>query len=219
MSLSRPSAGKRSAARADTEAALVAAAEAVFAEQGFAGATTAAIAARAGVPKSNLHYYFATKEDLYRTVLGNVLDAWLAAAASFDRGETARQALTHYIEAKMDLARRSPLASRIFATEIMRGAPLVQDFLETTLTAWIARREPIVRRWIASGELRPIDPRTLIYMIWATTQHYADFSHQIKTLNGGAELSDEQFRAAKQQVVEVILRGVVSEPQPNGKAE
>ena len=180
----------------------------VFAEQGFGGASTAAIAARAGVPKANLHYYFATKEDLYRAVLGNVLDAWLDAAASFDRGETARQALTHYIEAKMDLARQFPLGSRIFAAEIMRGAPLVQDFLDTTLTRWITAREPILQRWIAEGQLRPIEPRTLIYMIWATTQHYADFSHQIKTLNGGVDLSDEQFAQAKQQVVEMILGGV-----------
>lgn len=203
------SARRRTAVRADNEAALLAAAEEVFAEHGFGGATTAAIAARAGMPKANLHYYFSTKEELYRKVLGSVLEAWLAAAEPFEGG-TAREALTRYIEAKMDLARRRPLASRIFASEIMRGAPLIQDFLETTLKDWIAAREPAILNWIATGELHPVAPRTLIYMIWATTQHYADFSHQIATLNGGRELSDEQFRHAKREVVEVILRGIVN---------
>ena len=206
--VSTPSAKKRSLSRAGQEAAIIAAAEAVFAEHGFGGATTAAIAARAGLPKSNLHYYFATKEELYRTILAAILDAWLGAACSFDRGATAREALTHFIEAKMDLARRRPLASRIFATEIMRGAPLAQDFLDTTLKDWLAAREPVVEGWIRSGALRQIEPRTLIYMIWATTQHYADFAHQIATLNGGAALSDARFARVKREVVDIILRGV-----------
>ncbi|WP_131193879.1 TetR family transcriptional regulator C-terminal domain-containing protein [Lichenihabitans psoromatis] len=201
---------KKSSGRAETEALLLAAAESVFAEQGFGGATTAAIAKRAGLPKSNLHYYFPTKEALYRAVLANVLEAWLAAAASFDRAASAEQALTAYIEAKMDLARQFPLASRIFASEIMRGAPLVQDFLETTLKAWLAQREPIIDGWIAAGQLRPLSAKTLIYMIWATTQHYADFAHQIKTLNGGHDLSTREFDAAKRQVVETILGGILT---------
>ena len=203
---------KRAAARAETESSLLAAAEAVFAEHGYGGATTAAIAARAGLPKANLHYYYPTKEALYRKILADILDAWLAAAASFDEGETARQALTRYIEAKMDLARTHPLASRIFAAEIMRGAPLAQDFLETKLVRWLADREPVIRGWIESGQLRALEPRTLIYMIWATTQHYADFAHQIKTLNGGADLSGPAFEASKREIVETILRGVEAGP-------
>jgi TetR/AcrR family transcriptional regulator len=109
--------------RAENERALLEAAEAIFAEQGFSGATTAAIAKRAGVPKANLHYYFPTKEALYRAVVERVLTAWLAAAASFDASEDPREALAAYIGAKMDLAREMPLASRIWSAEIMRGAP------------------------------------------------------------------------------------------------
>ena len=127
--------------RAENERALLEAAEKIFAEQGFAGATTAAIARRAGVPKANLHYYFATKEALYRAVVERVLTAWLDAAASFDASEDPRAALSAYIGAKMDLARAMPLASRIWSAEIMRGAPIIQDFLDTTLTEWVASRE------------------------------------------------------------------------------
>ena len=116
------------------------AAEAVFAEHGFGGATTAAIAARAGVPKANLHYYFPTKAALYRAVIERVLTAWLAAASSFDENDDPREALARYIGAKMDLARAMPLGSRIWLSEIMRGAPVIQDFLETTLAEWVELR-------------------------------------------------------------------------------
>jgi TetR/AcrR family transcriptional regulator len=66
----------------------------------------------------------------------------------------------------------------------------------------------VIRRWIAEDKMAPVDPRHLLYMIWATTQHYADFGHQIETLNGGAPLSDAQWRAAKESVKSIILRGI-----------
>jgi TetR/AcrR family transcriptional regulator len=195
--------------RAENERALLEAAEAIFAEQGFSGATTAAIARRAGVPKANLHYYFPTKEALYRAVVERVLTAWLAAAASFDTSEHPREALSAYIGAKMDLAREMPLASRIWSAEIMRGAPIIQDFLDTTLVDWVASRERAVRRWIAAGKLKPIEPKVLFYMIWASTQQYANAAHEMATLNGGRPLDEAAFERAKAQVIETILGGVV----------
>jgi TetR/AcrR family transcriptional regulator len=194
--------------RAENERAIVEAAEAVFAESGFKGATTAAIAARAGVPKANLHYYFATKEELYRAVIERVLTAWLAAASSFDESVDPTEALARYIGAKMELARSMPLSSRIWAAEIMRGAPAIQDFLDTTLAQWVEQRSHAVRGWIAEGKLRPIEPKYLFYMIWATTQQYANAAHEMASLENGRPLSDEQFDAAKKQVIETIIAGV-----------
>jgi TetR/AcrR family transcriptional regulator len=196
--------------REENERALLEAAERVFAEQGFAGATTAAIARRAGVPKANLHYYFATKEGLYRAVVERVLTAWLAAASSFDTSDDPRVALSAYICAKMDLARAMPLASRIWSAEIMRGAPIIQDFLDTTLTEWVAARERAVKRWIAAGKLKPIEPKVLFYMIWATTQQYANAAHEMASLNGGRPLDDAAFERAKTQVIATILGGVAA---------
>jgi TetR/AcrR family transcriptional regulator len=200
----------RPTVREENERALLEAAEWVFAEQGFKGATTAAIARRAGVPKANLHYYFPTKEALYRSVIERVLTAWLAAAASFDSNEDPRPALSAYIGAKMDLARLMPLATRIWSAEIMRGAPVIQDFLDTTLTEWVASRERVVKRWIVAGKLKPIEPKFLFYMIWATTQQYANAAHEMATLNRGAPLSDKAFELAKSEVIEIILRGVTT---------
>ena len=195
--------------REENERAILAAAEEEFAEQGFGGATMAAIAARAGVPKPNVYYYFPTKERLYRAVVALVLTEWLAASAAFDTSDDPAEALTSYIGAKMDLARAMPLGSKIWASEIMRGAPAIQDFLDTTLTQWVRSRERTVRRWIADGKLKPIEPRVLLYMIWATTQQYANAAHEIATLEHG-ELSDAAFERAKRQIVETILSGVIA---------
>jgi TetR/AcrR family transcriptional regulator len=194
--------------RAENERLILEAAEAIFAEAGFKGATTAEIAARAGVPKANLHYYFPTKAALYRAVIERVLTAWLAAASCFDESEDPKDALARYISAKMDLARSMPLSSRIWAAEIMRGAPAIQDFLETTLAEWVDSRAKVVRRWIAAKKLRPIEPKYLFYMIWATTQQYANAAHEMSSLEGGRALTDAQFRAAKRQVIETIIEGV-----------
>jgi TetR/AcrR family transcriptional regulator len=139
-----------------------------------------------------------------------VLTAWLDAARSFDTSGDASEALTAYIGAKMDLAREMPLSSQIWASEIMRGAPVIQDFLDTTLTQWVRSRERVVRKWIAEGKLRQIEPKFLFYMIWATTQHYANAAHEIASLENGRPLNDETFERAKRQVVETILSGVAA---------
>ncbi len=199
--------------RETNERAILAAAEGVFAERGYSGATMSAIAARAGSPKANIHYYFPTKETLYRAVIERVLTAWLDAARSFDLSDDPVEALTAYIGAKMDLAREMPLSSQIYATEMMRGAPVVQDYLETTLTEWVRARSAVVRRWVSEGKLRDIEPKFLFYMIWATTQHYANAAHEIATLEGGQALSDAAFERAKGQVVETVLFGATSPPR------
>ncbi len=208
--MSAPSPPPIRPSRTGSEDAILAAAEIVFAERGYDGATTAAIAAAAGLPKANVHYYFATKEQLYRRVIARVLDAWLDAADAFDAMDSAQEALTRYIAAKMDLARERPHGSRVFASEIMRGAPVAQDFLVTTLKRWVEERSAVVERWIRQGQLRPIDAKTLFFMIWAATQHYADFAHQLAALNGGEPLSPAAFEASKAQLIGMILGGVAT---------
>lgn len=200
--------GHKAAIREENERVILTAAEEVFAEYGFAGATTSRIAERAGIPKANLHYYFPTKESLYRRVIDNIFTVWLEAAGSFDDCDDPVEALTRYIHTKMDISRSRPMGSKVWANEIIQRAPIIQDYLETTLREWTASRVAVIERWIAAGKIAPIEPRYLLYMIWATTQHYADFSHQIATLNGGSELSEEQFAEAKRTVTEVILRGI-----------
>lgn len=198
----------KAAIREVNERNILRAAELVFAEAGFGGATMQLIADMAGLPKANLHYYFPTKEALYRRVVDNIFQIWLEAAAVFDDAEGPVEGIGAYIDAKMDLSRSHPAGSKVWAAEVMHGAPVIQDYLETTLREWTAGRAEVIRRWIADGKMKPVDPNHLMYMVWATTQHYADFGHQIVTLNGGEPFDDEQWEAAKTTVKSIILGGI-----------
>lgn len=194
--------------RKENQKTILHAAEQIFAEYGFRGATTKMIADLAGIPKANLHYYYPTKLDLYQKIVENIFEIWLSAADAFDNNANPVDALSRYIDEKMALARSHPYSSKVWANEVMHGAPIIQDYLENNLAEWTKAREANIQTWIDEGLLDPIEPKHLLYMIWATTQHYADFNHQIQTLNGGKPLSDKQWADACRDVKKIILGGV-----------
>ena len=194
--------------REANEALILRAAEKQFALHGFRGTTTEAIANEAGLPKANVHYYFKTKANLYRQVLKGILEDWMEAAGAFDADDDPRRALTLYVTAKMQFSRLRPYASRVWASEIMRGAPVMERFLGTTLKTWVNARVRTIRSWISAGRIRAVDPESLLYMIWAVTQHYADFERQIAILNGGNAIDERQYRERVEQVVRLILGSV-----------
>lgn len=198
---------RRNEIRQHNETLILQAAEKVFAEAGFGGATMQLIADLAGLPKANLHYYFASKEDLYRQVVQNIFDIWLNAAESMDQASGPIEGIGAYIDAKMEISRRHADGSKVWASEVMHGAPVIQDYLETTLRDWTTGRVGLIQRWIDEGKMAPVNPEHLLYMLWATTQHYADFGHQIETLNG-APMTDSDWQAAKHSVKSMILRGI-----------
>ena len=202
-----PRSQRRTEIRQHNETLILQAAEKVFAEAGFGGATMQLIADMAGLPKANLHYYFPTKEDLYRRVVQDIFEIWLHAADSMDQAPGPIEGIGAYIEAKMDISRRHPNGSKVWAFEVMHRAPVIQDYLETTLRVWTTGRVRLIERWIAEGKMGPVDPEHLLYMLWATTQHYADFGHQIETLNAGP-LSDADWHKATDSVKSMILRGI-----------
>ena len=194
--------------RLESERMIMVAAEKVFAEAGFGGATMQLIADVAGLPKANLHYYFPTKEALYRRVVQDIFQVWLKAADIFDQASGPVEGIGAYIDAKMEISRRHPAGSKVWASEVMHGAPVIQDYLETTLEQWTNGRITVIQSWIDRGLMAPIDPRHLLYMVWATTQHYADFGHQIETLNNSEPLTDAQWQAATDSVKTIILKGI-----------
>ena len=194
--------------RAENERLILEAGERIFAQHGFRGATMQMIAEQAGLPKANLHYYFDSKEKRYRSVVETIFEIWLQAASSFENSDEPKEALKLYIYEKMQISRRHPYGSKVWANEVMQGAPIIQDFLETQLRSWTDGRIESIQAWIAAGKIRPVEPRWVMYMIWATTQHYADFGHQIETLNSDAPLSEAQWEAASETVFEVIWNGL-----------
>lgn len=194
--------------REANQALILEAAEKIFAMNGFRGAATGDIALEAGIPKANVHYYFKTKEDLYREVLRHILNDWMSAASTFEAHDDPAEALRTYVKAKMEFSRKRPYGSRVWAREIMSGAPVLENFLGTTLKTWVREKTRIIRGWIREGKINSVDPQSLLYLIWATTQHYADFEQQIMILNNGKKLSDRSYRQRTEQLVELVLGSV-----------
>lgn len=199
---------KKAQTRAENEQLILSCAEKVFAIYGFKGTTIQQIAEQAKLPKANIHYYFETKSSLYQCVLESMLSDWMQAADTFETSEDPAIALSSYIGAKMDLARRRPYGSRVWAREIMSGAPVMEKFIATTLKKWTEERVVIINRWIQHKQINSVDANALLYMIWATTQHYADFDRQIVILNNCEVLSSQAFALKKQQVTDLILGSV-----------
>ena len=199
--------GIRARSRARIEATIRRAAEEVFAEMGFEGASTSLIAKRAGLPKANLHYYFKTKNDLYQFVLRDIIELWLNTAQEIQPDADPATALAHYIGQKIDLARDRPIASRVFANEVLHGAPRFDEFMKRDLKDWVERKAAIIDGWVAQGRMDQIDPKHLFFMIWATTQTYSDFSVQIAAVLGKRELAEGDYRLAADQITKIILKG------------
>lgn len=188
-------------------ARILVAAEAVFAESGLDGATMAEVAAAAQVPKANLHYYFATKEGLYSTVLENILKFWLDAVDCIQPDADPHTALTAYIRAKMDLSRTRPQASKVFANEIIHGAMLAKTYLNSILQRRVDEKVLVISGWIDQGLMDSVDPKHLLFLLWAMTQTYADFSAQISSLLNKENLEDEDFKAGEALIIKMVLQG------------
>lgn len=174
--------GKQTRIQAENRAKITAAALEIFAAEGFRGATIDAIAEKAGMSKPNLLYYFPSKEAIYRSVLEQLLDDWLDPLRSLDPDGDPATEIAAYLDRKMEMSRDFPLESRLFATEMLRGAPNLADVLSGELKALVDEKAAVIRGWSRAGRIANVDPRHLIFAIWATTQHYADFDPQVRAL-------------------------------------
>ena len=188
--------------------AVLAAALALFSRFGLHGTSVDQVAARAGVSKSNLLYYFATKEELYVSVLRDLLEVWLAPLREFSAEQDPQQAIADYIRRKLVVSRDSPDASRLFCLEMIQGAPLLRDELDRELREIVERKAAVIQGWVDAGRLAPVDPQHLIFMIWATTQHYADFAVQVQALTAKTLADPEFFEQTVANVQALVLRGV-----------
>lgn len=186
--------------------AIVAAALSVFAESGFRGATLDRIAAAAALSKPNLLYYYPSKHAIYVAVLEGTLAAWLEPLAALDPDGDPLAEIARYVEAKLAMAERRPEESRLFANEVLHGAPAIADFLAGPLKRLVDEKAAVLTHWIAEGRLRPVDPRHLIMMIWAMTQHYADFDAQVRAVLGRDD--PDRFAEARRTMLAVLLEGL-----------
>ena len=189
------------------EARILGAGERVFARAGFNGATMAAIADEAGLPKANLHYYFGSKLELYRAVLARTLHDWLAPMQAITADAEPREALATYIRAKMAMSQQRPDASRVYANELLHGAPVVGELLRTELRDIVREKAAVIDGWVAAGRMATVDATQLFFTLWAATQTYADFDVQVRAVLGREALDAADQARATEHVVGLILRG------------
>lgn len=197
---------KRTRIQVQNEARIIAAALDVFAGHGFRGATVDQIARNAGMSKANVLYYFKTKDDIYAAVLARTLTVWLDPLEALDAAGDPIEQLWNYTRQKLQLSRDSPHASRLFANEILQGANAVRPFLQTQLKTLVDDKCRIIQLWIDEGKISAISPIHLIFLIWSSTQHYADFQPQIQALHDGDE--NALFSGAEHTLKLIITRGL-----------
>ncbi|WP_028100803.1 TetR/AcrR family transcriptional regulator [Pseudoduganella violaceinigra] len=188
------------------EADIAAEAVRVFAESGYEGASVATIAENVGLSKQNLMYYFPTKQALYQRVLDNVLDDWLERMANLAApdGEPA-DVLRAYIKAKLDFSREQPWASRVYAMEVISGAPLYGAQIRERVVPLLRKDIEVFERWIAAGRIAAVNATHLLFAIWAMTQSYADFAAQMQLVLGRGELAEADFSDAETTIVNMVL--------------
>ncbi len=187
--------------------AVLSAALGLFSRFGLHGTSVDQVAARAGVSKSNLLYYFANKEELYVCVLRELLEIWLAPLRELSAEQDPQQAIADYIRRKLVVSRDSPDASRLFCLEMIQGAPLLKGELDRELRSIVEHKSAVIRGWIHSGRLAPVEPMHLIFMIWAATQHYADFAVQVLALTGKTLADPVFFEETVANVQALVLQG------------
>ncbi len=180
----------------------------MFSTYGFRGTTIDQIAAKADMSKPNLLYYFKRKDDIYAAVLEMTLVEWLEPMHAIKADGDPVEELRRYITLKLEMSAKKPAASRFFANEILHGAPHVHGFLKTGLKNLVDEKARVIKGWVTDGRLAPVDPHHLFFMIWATTQHYADFDVQVRAVLGNQVDRPGFFEQTAQAVLSILLNGV-----------
>ena len=193
--------------QARNRAAILEAALDVFSAQGFRGATVDEIAAAAGLSKPNLLYYFPSKEAIHEALLAGLLDTWLDPLKALDAGGAPLEELLAYMRRKLEMSREMPRESRLFANEIVQGAPRIAAVLSTDLKALVDAKSKVIARWVAEGHIAPVHPYHLIFSIWSLTQHYADFDVQVRAVLG----AEDPFEHAP-DFLETLYRRLLTPP-------
>ena len=193
--------------RKKNKALILNAAKKEFVTFGFKGASIKRIAERANIPRTNIHYYFANKMELYQELLSNIVSIWNSKFDSLNINDDPKSALSAYIRSKVLYSRDDPDASRIFASEIIHGAPILNDYLNTDFKVWVKTKVDVIQHWSEQGLIDDINPYHLLFLIWGATQHYADFNVQVLAAMDKQKMDEGSFEAIVDSITTIVLKG------------
>ncbi|MGY2575996.1 TetR family transcriptional regulator C-terminal domain-containing protein [Vibrio sp. C8] len=181
-----------------------------FVKHGYKGTSVQAIADRVNLPKANILYYFKSKTGLYKALLKDILDLWNEGFSEDAANMPPETVLHNYIVGKMRYSRTHPQESKIFAQEIIQGAPNIRDEIQFPVVEWATGKSSVIQTWVDKGLILPVEPLYLLFLIWSSTQFYADFDTEIELIKG-APMSESEFEDAQNFLVNIIIRGLAVE--------
>lgn len=193
--------------RQKNKAIIFNAAKKEFVTYGFKGASIKRIAERANIARANIHYYFKDKTDLYQQLLSSIIAVWNNDYDTLTVDKEPKQVLSDYIRAKVMHAKNDPDASRIFASELIHGAPVLNEYLHSDFKIWLQSKVNVIETWIKQGLIDDVNPHHLLFLIWSSTQHYADFNVQVVAALDKEAMSDDDFDAVVSSLTKIILKG------------
>ncbi len=193
--------------RQKNKALIFSAAKQEFVTHGFKGASIKRIAERAEIARANIHYYFQDKTDLYQQLLSNIIEVWNSDYDTLNVDHEPKVALSAYIRAKVMHSKNDPYSSRIFASELIHGAPVLNDYLNSDFKIWLQSKVAVIDTWIEQGLIDKVNPHHLLFLIWSSTQHYADFNVQVIAALDKEEMSDNDFEDVVGSLTKIILKG------------
>jgi TetR/AcrR family transcriptional regulator len=212
--VSNPRPRPRDIKRDKVEHAILLEAVRLFAERGYEGTAIADVAQGAGLSKQNLMYYFPTKQALYTRVLDDVLDDWLARMASLaDAAGAPEDVLRAYVAAKLRFSREQPLASRVYAMEVIGGVKLYGEQIRRRVVPLLRADIAVFERWIEQGRIAPVNATHLLFAVWAMTQSYADFAAQMQLVLDRPRLAQDDYDQAERLITNMVLAAVGLAPQ------
>jgi|25_taG_2_1085351.scaffolds.fasta_scaffold22886_2 TetR/AcrR family transcriptional regulator len=193
--------------RAQNQAVILAAAEEEFVLQSYRGATMQGIADRAGLPKANVHYYFKNKKNLYKMVLRSIIEEWNDGLVTMTVDSDPKAVIEKFVRTKLHQAFAHPNRHKLFALEVIGGAPYLHDFMSTTMKEWALDKSQVMKTWHEQGRIGIADPLQLLILIWATTQRYAEFETEIVGLLQKDAYDKQDEARAADFLIPFILRG------------
>ena len=174
----------------------------IFSQFGFRGSTLDQIATESGLSKPNILYYFSSKEAIYEALLTQLLAHWLKPVRDINPDGNPIEEILGYAKHKMMMSRLYPRESRLYANEIIQGAPRIKDALKGELREVVSTLVKLINKWSSVGLIRSVDAHHLIFSIWAMTQHYADFDVQVQSVLG----EGDHFPDAERYLEDMLRR-------------
>ncbi|MFT5636697.1 MAG: TetR/AcrR family transcriptional regulator [Cognaticolwellia sp.] len=193
--------------RQKNKAIIFEAAKKEFATYGFKGASIKRIAERANIARANIHYYFQDKTDLYHQLLNNIIAVWNSDYDTLTIDNDPKKVLSAYIRAKVMHSKNDPDSSKIFASELIHGAPVLAEYLNNNFKVWLNSKVTVIESWIKQGLIDKVNPHHLLFLIWSSTQHYADFNVQVVAALDKESMDDDDFEAVVTSLTQIILKG------------